>query len=271
MPSQTAQPAQATPMPPPMHDTPPPGLIDIAEAAAQANRSIDQIRRLIRDGRLQNKKKVRTAVGEKWFVDPDELAAYYGRLGIVPDLPMQAAAPSAQATPMPPPMHDAQPEAAAQVPAEEADTPRRAPRRGGEGSDASLEVLVNHLREENVDLRQQLRTANDAAQKLSLEAGEYRGKAAAYEELRQAMFTERQRLLDQNHDLLALVATKVPDANRVGETLDPEKEVQPGGVPMHAAQPAAKRRLPVWFWILLVAILTSGGAAGVMYWMQHVK
>ena len=51
---------QAEPMPVPTQDGVPSGLIDIAEAAAQANRSVDHIRRLIRDGRLTKTKKVHT-------------------------------------------------------------------------------------------------------------------------------------------------------------------------------------------------------------------
>ena len=49
------------------------GMITVAEAARRLNRSIEQVRRYLREGKLKGQR-----IGNQWFVEESGLGAAYG-------------------------------------------------------------------------------------------------------------------------------------------------------------------------------------------------
>ena len=244
MPSQCAQ---AKPMQAPTHDSAPSGLIDIGEAAAQANRSIDQIRRLIRDGRLTQAQKILTPVGKKWFIDPVELATYYGCLGAAPDLPVHGT----MHEPMHEPVQDVEPTTEPTDAGEEViplqvsgcDHPQTERFR----NIASEPSFFSYLHTENTQIKEELKeqrervaSLTDERAKLEAELGGQRARA----EEREKMVMWLQEQFPELIQRAALTAGKSSEpAARPGEgiagTLRPEGEMRIE--PVHAQTSASRQ------------------------------
>lgn len=268
MPSQAAQ---ATPTQAPMHDTPPSGLIDIAEAASQANRSVDQIRRLVRDGRLPRAKKLETPVGRKWFIDPEELAAYYGRLGVVADLPMQEPRHDASVAPMQSPSTRN-----ADSVANENDVPMQTPRRdayaqdavGGGGFFDYLHTENKHLKDELKEERKRIAELQEHKGKLEAELGEQRGRAEEREKTVRWLQEQFPELMKR----AALPAGTVEQVSRGGEgiasTLRPEDEISVETTP--TTTPATSKKQGIRPMVAATSIaITVLIIAAIMWWAAN--
>ena len=221
---------QAEPMPVPTQDGVPSGLIDIAEAAAQANRSVDQIRRLIRDGRLTQAKKVHTPVGKKWFIDPAELATYYGCLCTAPGRPVHEPMHGTMqdVEPIPEPADAIEEAVSLQMPG------RDYPQMERSRADATEPSFFSYLHAENIQLKEELKEQRDRVASLTderakLEA-ELGGQRARAEE-REKMVMWLQEQFPELIQRVALTAGKSSDPvvrpdEGIASTLRPEGEIR---------------------------------------------